>query len=634
MTRRLVLPTFAALALVLVSQAAPAVNSGAISRGPAGLRAFLLQANEPVSHDYSRTPSFAWEPVVGGVAGHYQFQIATSQSFQDGTLVFKDMSVGQPAVTVARQLPWMTGQPFALWARVRWISKNGMSATNWSAPFGFNIQWAANGIPAPEPSPEGLIRWTPIEGATAYEVLYTDLHPAQSFQTTTNVADEREFFTWHNSLGYGTIHWRVRAIRDVGQFQSSSNGLPAVSYGPWSPIYTTVNQPQANGTLKPLDTVSDVWDKSGRGGAHLLTPGFAWSPSAPQPSPVVSNLGSSLYRVYIFSDKNCVNRIFTGSVVGSPAWAPRSIGGGTPTPPPGWNAPPPSTSTPGSSGTGSAGSSASTTSGTTTSTTPAPSGGGLVNTPESAPTAFDAAGAPLFPNETLGSQVSANKAGKGSSSKTTSAQTSAAPQATASQQTTPTPTSAAGVDLWDSGWPSGRFYWTVVPVTIDSASGASSSAPSTGTSTGGGGIPGSLYDTAVPQDSCQAGDVMSFGKVSQPIVTSAGRPFVSGVGPKSRSVASTSTPVVYDAPIVAWKPVVGATKYQVELSRSLYPWHPTKTVGTPATSVVLPLSKGQAGVWYYHVRAIDENLPAGARSMAWSDPVKVKVTGNLVKIIR
>ena len=27
-------------------------------------------------------------------------------------------------------------------------------------------------------------------------------------------------------------------------------------------------------------------------------------------------------------------------------------------------------------------------------------------------------------------------------------------------------TSTAGVDLWDSGWPSGRFYWTVVPVSV------------------------------------------------------------------------------------------------------------------------------------------------------------------------
>ncbi len=128
---------------------------------------------------------------------------------------------------------------------------------------------------------------------------------------------------------------------------------------------------------------------------------------------------------------------------------------------------------------------------------------------------------------------------------------------------------------------------------------------------------------------------MSFGKVSQPIVTAQGKPFVSGIGPKSRSVASAGpTPVVYRAPIVAWQPVVGATKYQVELSRSLYPWHPVKTVGTPATSVVLPISASQIGLWYYHVRAIDENLPAGARSMAWSTPVAVKVTGNLIKIVR
>ncbi len=108
------------------------------------------------------------------------------------------------------------------------------------------------------------MRWTPVDGATAYEVLYPDLVPAVSFQTTTNVADEREFFTFHSALGYTTIHWRVRAIRDIGQFQSSTNGLPAVSYGPWSPIYTTVNAPQTPATLKPTDTISDTWDKAGK----------------------------------------------------------------------------------------------------------------------------------------------------------------------------------------------------------------------------------------------------------------------------------------------------------------------------------------------------------------------------------
>ena len=141
-------------------------------------------------------------------------------------------------------------------------------------------------------------------------MLYPDLKPGQSFQTTTNVADEREFFSYAGLSGYTTIHWRVRAIRTPsGSSMSSSNGLPAVSYGPWSPVYTTLNAPEKTGTLAPTDTVSNVWDKAGKpGSAHLLTPGFAWQQSAPE-----SSSAPNLYRVYVFSDKNCVNRIYTGS---------------------------------------------------------------------------------------------------------------------------------------------------------------------------------------------------------------------------------------------------------------------------------------------------------------------------------
>ena len=320
MARR-ILPALAVLALVLTAQAAPAVHrTGTLSEIPTDLHAFLLRANEPVSHTFARTPAFTWK-AVNLTGGHYQFQLATSRNFEDATLVFKDANVSQPAETVTRQLPWLTGEPYALWARVRWMANNGTSATLWSKPFGFNVQWATGGVPQQVPSPEGLVRWSPIDGATAYEVLYPDLKPAKSFETTTNVADEREFFTYADKTGYTTIHWRVRAIRTIGQFKSSSNGLPAVSYGPWSPVYSTVNTPEKTGTLTPTDTVSNVWDKAGKpGSAHLLTPGFAWQQSAPESSTV-----PNLYRVYVFSDKNCVNRIYTGSVVGGSAWAPRGV---------------------------------------------------------------------------------------------------------------------------------------------------------------------------------------------------------------------------------------------------------------------------------------------------------------------
>ena len=140
---------------------------------------------------------------------------------------------------------------------------------------------------------------------------------------------------------------------------------------------------------------------------------------------------------------------------------------------------------------------------------------------------------------------------------------------------------------------------------------------------------------AVPQDSCEAGLGMSFGKVSQPVVTGSGKPYVSGVGASGRSVtAAGSKAVVLSSPIVAWEPAVNATKYQVELSRTLYPWRPTRHVMTPSTSVTLPLTKYDIGAWYYRVRGINNALPLGARRMSWSKVVPVKITGDRFAIVR
>ena len=99
MTRR-ILPALALLALVLTAQATPAVHrTGTLSEIPTDLHAFLLRANEPVTHTFSRTPAFTWK-AVNLTGGHYQFQLATSRNFEDSTLVFKDANVSQPAETV------------------------------------------------------------------------------------------------------------------------------------------------------------------------------------------------------------------------------------------------------------------------------------------------------------------------------------------------------------------------------------------------------------------------------------------------------------------------------------------------------------------------------------------------------
>src|SRR5205085_11202443 len=164
--------------------------------------------------------------------------------------------------------------------------------------------------------------------------------------------------------------------------------------------------------LAPTATISDTWDKPGQPGtAHELTPGFAWRASAPVLSDI-GPFGSSLYRVYISTDDHCVNTIFTGSVVGSPAFAPRTTNGPRALPQTSkdlanWTGPPYL------AGAGSEGRS------------------------------FDATGDVVKLSEAAGSKLS--KSGTSSSSGSGTAQ----------------------VDLWDSGWPTGRYYWTVVPVTAE-----------------------------------------------------------------------------------------------------------------------------------------------------------------------
>ena len=524
---------------------------------PTGLHAFLLTPDEPTQPYYPRTPSFAWNP-VSARAGTYTFELATSRTFDDTSVLFTYTRLKIPAVAVPHQLPWMTGVPYALWVHVRWQSADGKIVTPWSQPLGFNMRWTDSDTPQQLPAPTGLIRWKPIEGATAYQVLYTDLAGATPFETRTNVADEREFFTFHNQLGFGaTIHWRVRAVRYVDDKDVLKDGLPRASYGPWSTTFTTVNPPEALGVLSPTATVSDTWDVQGRPSAHDLMPGFAWTPSSPLVDPTIGSVGSSLYRVYIFTDDHCVNQVFAGSVVGSPAYAPRATGGPF--------------ALPGDTGT--------------------------LATWDRPPYQL-AIGKEGHTFDATGEAVTA----------------------------TEVPDGSASVDLWDSGWPSGRYYWTVVPVEAQVYGVANPSSKSN---------PIEYRDMEVPQDACEAGLGMSFGKVSQPVVTAASVPWVAGLSPDGRMIASASkVPVVHDSPLVAWKPAIGATTYEVQLSRRSYPWVTTWSSTTAGTSIVLPLGASAVGTWYYRVRGINPALPKGAQQMSWSSPVRLRITGDSFVVVK
>ncbi len=559
--------TIVALLLATPVASAAFAKGPSTPAGPTGLQGFLLRPNESVTHTFARTPSFAWRPVRG--ASCYEFELATSRSFDGSAVVWSNAAEGTkagkrcgsvktfinsattdesgaigetktqtgtiapiriPAVSVNLTLPWFTGKPYALYAHVRGITPHG--PTKWSRAFGFNMRW--EDTPVPMPARPGLVRWRPVDGATSYQVWYPDIR--KSFSTHTNVADEREFYLFHDDPNwYSTVRWRVRAVRHVlGQ---SPNGLPAVSYGPWSPVYSTTNPSVSSGKLDLRATVSDVVSTGWKDGAHQLMPALTFAGNED-----LHGQEWPLFRVYAFTDRDCVNVVFRGSVVAGPAFAPRT-GGPVKLP-------------------------ASSDELDLASVSALPSGD-----TEAAKT-FMADGSEVLSSESL--------AGDGASK-------------------------GVKVDLPDVDAKTTRYYWTVVPVGI--------SVDDSGAFT--------YVDVDHPQDACEAGRVSTFAKLSRPAITRSGGAYVSGLTPKGRLLASAgATPVVYSSPLVAWRPVVAATAYEIEWSRTVYPWRRAGHRITQSTASVLNLGPGR---WYYRVRGLNP-MQIGVSSMTWSKPVAVTVS--------
>ena len=302
-----------ALALALALPASAPARQAASPKAPTGLKAFLLRYDEPVKRNFARTPSLGWKPV--SQATSYDVQLSTSTTFRENSIIWSRDRVKAPYTEVPIALPWTTGHPYSLFARVR-AHKQKRVTTRWSAGYGFNVRWTD--LPAKLAAPNGLIRWTPIDGASSYEVWESGIGGwVKTFFTSSNVADMRDWFTFHQTAAWvGNAFWRVRAVRLA--YGTLSNGQPTTTYGPWSPLFaTSATPPSSTSSLTLGGTASDVVGTASHPAAHKTMPGFDWSGSVSQ--------GSSyeLYRVYVFSDSDCVEPVLTGSIVGSPAWAPR-----------------------------------------------------------------------------------------------------------------------------------------------------------------------------------------------------------------------------------------------------------------------------------------------------------------------
>ena len=120
-------PIFAAALLVGTAHAATGGPAA-----PTGLNGFMLQVGEPETtppNTFQRTPSFAWNPVAGAIG--YQFQISTSSAFRDNGTVYNTNTLTTPVAAPPIVLPWITGFPHSLYARVRATTADGISP--WSA---------------------------------------------------------------------------------------------------------------------------------------------------------------------------------------------------------------------------------------------------------------------------------------------------------------------------------------------------------------------------------------------------------------------------------------------------------------------------------------------------------------------
>jgi hypothetical protein len=646
-----------ALLAAMLTLAVGAGSARSADNTPTGLHGFLLRADEPQKTSFSRTPSFAWSPVPGAL--HYEFQLSLSDAFHDNSIVYDDQQALTPVEAPPIMLPWITGSPHSLYARVRAFMADG--ATPWSTNFGFDMVPPAP--PTPLSSYPGLLRWSPVEGAAGYQVWLIDAHKTEF--SATDTLDEREFFTFHQTTNWtGTVRWRIRALRDNVTPGGSSrlNSIPAVTYGAWSPIYSTTNPALTAGPIKLVGTVSDVFSNGSPGSpAHRLMPGFLWTGNQTLDSKSVE-----LYRMYVFTDKQCLNRVYTSAIVGAPAYAPRPMG--------------PLALPATAAGVASARSAylhdgvepaSYTYDGDTLATTE--------STPDASPTTAvpDAPGATTAP---------------AGSSSTSSATPSPSPASSAGSGLTVNGRTGAPTDLWDTDWPSSGYYWTVVGVIAGSQGAVSTSVGAAGAKAAditlplqdtSGLNPGDVLaigsgptqesatitaisgttitlaiglkfghgfgeavvrnsggfeyqDAELPQDVCAAGRVMRFGKESEPSLVSSGELFATGLSSDGRLTSAVHTTSFYGQPLVSWTPALGAEVYEVQWSKTKYPFRAELTSSgapglmTSSTSTVLPVGPG---AWWYRVRGFDYSLPTKAQQMSWSDPVQIVVAAPKFKLV-
>ena len=184
---------------------------------------------------FHRTPSFAWNPVPG--ARSYQFQLSTSNTFRDNGIVYSDSSLTTPVAAPSITLPWITGSPHALYARVRARSRLDHDAVEHAVRLRRDAAGAAVAaaeLPGPAPLDADRRRRRATRSGSS-----TRTSSKSSARTSSTSASSTRSIS--RSSGSAPCAGASARCAATSLTAARINGLPVAQYGAWSPVYSSTN---------------------------------------------------------------------------------------------------------------------------------------------------------------------------------------------------------------------------------------------------------------------------------------------------------------------------------------------------------------------------------------------------------
>ena len=278
---------------------------------PTGLHGFLLRADEPIAHDAPPHPSFAWNPFPGATG--YQFQISTSSTFRDNGIVYNANNLR------LRSLP-SDRPPLDNRVALRALCAGARDTAAGVSP-GATRSGSTSSRPRRRPRCRAT-RGCSVDAARRRRA------PTRSGCSTCSAgrrrrSDERpgrarvlhlppEPAGSPRCAGVCAPSARQRRGRRSGERASRR-----VTYGAWSPIYSSTNTAplgRLRSTLAYTTVRRRLRRKLSGSPAHRLMPAFVW----PWQQVLERHRRPSSFRVYVFTDSQCLNLVYTSAVVGSP----------------------------------------------------------------------------------------------------------------------------------------------------------------------------------------------------------------------------------------------------------------------------------------------------------------------------